>query len=397
MTARRASGALLALCLVACGPKVDPLLPMKAELGQARRSPVGDAPHARVAVALGTTTDVLLRALNPEEPLLVPVGFGTAALVRPTLDRPALALKRSPACDCPQVDLRLSGTVDVDLSGLLGNAKLADDLGFQATGQGTARLSLDRAGPDGAQVLALEPEPADPFRLEIRLAESSGIINDKLVERQVVGPLTQALSQPVPLLTLPADLPIRARQVALEPASLPLAALWVEAAPAEPPPDLAIEEGWAIATTEANLLAVLRAAFATLPQTRAWRVEPIGLTVAPDRLTADLRLHKVARRPKWRTYHLEADLALGERLVVTPTSVEETGAKGFGLSLVAPFVAGRVRKQILAFRLDEAAVTTRKVGRSELSLRVDRVESDGTDVRVFGSIDAPDAAEPLGE
>jgi hypothetical protein len=374
------------LALVACGPKLDPLLPMKAELGEARRMPPGDAPHVRLTLAAPTAAGLVKRALQSDEPLTVPVMLGTSARISPDLGEPRLEITASPACDCPRANLFVEGTVDVELAGLLGRAVLADDLAFTATATGTARLGI-QPGEDGGQVVVLEPEPRDPWAVDIRLAQPAGLINDATINRQVTAPIAELLSRPVPLFAMPPAIPVRLSRIGLDTRPDPSAGLWLIAAPAGPVDELSVDEGWAVGTTDANLLAGARAAFAELPQTRNWRAEPTDLAVDDGELTFGLRLHKVARSPRWRAYSVRATYTIDEAITVRPVEVVRTGRRGFTMSVVGPFVDARVRKQLLATVVEQPASLVRKVGASEVTFTLRSIQADGDGVIARGSVD----------
>ncbi|MCB9678775.1 MAG: hypothetical protein H6737_26970 [Alphaproteobacteria bacterium] len=384
---------LPALLLVACGPKIDPLHPLKAEVQEARRAgPDGTPPHVRVTLAEKTAGELLQTAIG--KPITVPVMLGTAAVVTPTIDLPDLGVTASRACDCPRAEVSLRGSFDVELRGLLGKQKLADDLGFEAAATGSLALSFDRKDDAGAPILALEPVPQDPWDIRITLDEQQGMIDDELVRKQVSQPLADLLAKPLVLATLPKTLPVKPVKAQLEVADHPTAALWLRAKPAEAPPEVSVESGWAIASTETAVTSAARAAFAALEQPKKWKLEPLGLTVGEDATwEADLRLHKVARKAKLRDYHAKGELIIGERIEVKVTSMARTAKRGWGGSITALFIDGRLRQQAMRLALSEPATRKADINGIPMDLTVTRITSEGTGVFVYGTLQ-PSEEEP---
>ncbi|MEZ4319610.1 MAG: hypothetical protein R3F61_18990 [Myxococcota bacterium] len=390
--------ALLALGVAACGPKLDPLHPLKAELSEARRDgPRGTPPHVRATLATSTLTGLVRSTISdPERPISVPVMLGTSAVVMPALDPPTLDIGRSQACDCARVQLDVSGSVDIELRGLLGRQKLAEGLGFAAQATGTAQLSVDRIADTGEKIVALEPVPADPWDIRITLDNPKGMVNDDLVRNQVSRPLVEALSKPVTLAKLPPTLPVQPARIDLEVASDPTAALWLRGRPADAAPSIEVAEGWGIATTESAVTAGARAAFAVFEQPKRWKLEPLAVRVDDGTWEADVRLHKVARRAKYRDYTLHGTLTIGESIAIAPDSAVRTAKAGWGGSLVAPFIDGRFRKQAEKLELEIPVSTEQKLGQSAYTLTVERITSTGPEVFVYGSIEpGPRADAPL--
>lgn len=385
--------ALPVLLLVACGPKLDPLHPMKAELAQARRSPGEGEPHAVVAIAESTLTDLVTEAFA--EPITVPVMMGTAASVKPDLQRPTLSIVESAQCDCPRFEIGATGEVDIDLAGLLGRQKLADDLGFQARASGAARFTLAPT-EDGGQTVFLAPVRREPWSIDVTLAESKGLVTDKLVRNQVTAPLEQQLAQPLAIATIPPTVPLRAAKIAFQVADDPTIAFWAQARPPKRAPKTPTpERGWALVITEDGLLASTRASMAALVQHPRWKIEPRGLQVDDGRWTAQIRLHKVARRAKYRDYTVDGTFVLGEEGVeIFGTSALRTDKAGWGLSVVSLFADGRVRKTVEELTLDVPSSMPIQLGKTHLRLELTSVESPGKQVRLAGEVliaEPPDA------
>jgi len=386
--------ALLMGLLVACGPKLDPLHPLKAELAQARRAgPTAAPPHVRATLATSAINELIqLAVANPKKPIIVPVMLGTSAVVRPTLQPPAIALQESPDCDCPRVHVELDGQVDVELAGLMGRRTLADDLEFEAVATGSSRISLDR-DEERNTVIALAPVESDPWDVSITIAEPQGMINDELIAAQVSGPLAEQLKRSIPLASLPPTTPVQPARIEIEVAADPTAAVWLQGRPSEPAPAVEVDEGWAVATTEDGALAITRAAFAGLEQPGRWKIEPIGLQIDDDSWTVEVRVHKVARRSKYRDYRLSGPIIIGETIPVTVNSTERIAKGGWGISLVSLFVDGRVRKQAASASLEIPAIVQRNINGTPIRFRVLRIDSPGSDVFIYGRLEPgePDA------
>jgi hypothetical protein len=378
---------LVCIGLCACGPKIDPLYPMTAELSKARRDgPDRAEPHLRFTLANRTASALVQESIaDPDAPILFGFGIGVA-LIEPKLDPPTLVLTDSPGCDCPRADITVGGAVDIELQGLMGKRKLADGLGFSAHIVGATELSVNRVSPEGERLVTLEPVGGDPWAVDIQLAEEKGMLTNDVVRDQVAAPLLALLSKPVPLARIPAEVPVELARLAVEPGDDLTAAAWLKAAPADPPPDVQIDDGWVVATTESALTAGARAALVSMQQHPRFKIEPLAVTVDDGTWTADVRLHKVARKAKYRDYTIAGDFAIDDVIRIAPTSVERTEKAGWGLSLVGGFIDGRIRKQVLDLELELANTSRSKVVNRAVELKVQRVESEGSKVFVYGGI-----------
>ncbi len=372
--------------LIACGPKTDPLYPMAAELSKAsREGPDRMPPHLSFVMASDTASTALQEAVSdPDSPIVVGFGIGVA-LIQPTLESPSLNAVESPGCDCPRLDLSVRGTLDIEMQGLMGTRKLADGLGFTTHLVGATKLSVNRKSPEGDRLIVLEPVSTDPWAIDITLEEEKGMLNNEMIRGQA-DTFLQQLAQPLPLGRIPAKVPVELARLQLEPAEDLVATAWLKGRAADPPPEVSIDEGWVVATTESAITSGARAAMVNVEQHPKYKIEPLSVTVDDGSWTADVRLHKVARKAKYRDYTITGDFTLGDAIQIVPTSVERTDKAGWGLSLAAGFIDGRIRKQVLDLELELASTSRTKVVNRAVELTIQRVESEGEAVFVYGGI-----------
>ncbi|MCB9671920.1 MAG: hypothetical protein H6736_19580 [Alphaproteobacteria bacterium] len=378
----RATGLLL--LLAACGPKLDPLVPMRSEVGEARQHGPGPHPHLTFAVDEATTLALVEQAAQLDHPRAFPLFMGAAATLAVHVADPDLTITARPGA--PHVHLDVGGTFDATISSFLGTAKLADGLGFSGTLSGGLRLALE-PGED-AQHIFIVPVPDDRFVATVQLQAEKGPLTDAAVGSQLDKLLEQAFAGPLQVGRIPHTVPLRAAALALQPAEDPTVAVWIQARPPkDAPPAVAPEGGFVIATTDDALLSGARAALATVEQHRTWKIEPRELHVEPESFEAVLRLHKVARRLKWRDYRVRGTLALTpDALAVRATEVDEIAKKGFGASLIGPFVKGRVRKEVLRVDLALPRATDQRVGKGGLTWTLERLRAHPAGVTVEGSV-----------
>jgi hypothetical protein len=350
---------LLALTGVACGPKIDPLVPLRAELAAAKKAGTGPHPHLRFALAEQTALAVVEKAAGLDRELVLSLGMGAAAKVDVGLRNPRIRVR--PSDHGPHLDLDIGGGFSATVSSILGTAKLADGLGFTATLGGGVRFGL--RGDQGDQIVELRPVKRDPFVAEVTLAEEKGPLTNQLVNQQLAGLLEQTFAKPVLLGRIPDTVPIRAAGLRLLPDDVPTAGVWLQARGIDSPvPEARPDRGWTLATSDDAVLYGVRAVAARMKQHRTWQIEPRQLTVQPTRFEGVVRVHKVARKLKWRDYRVTGTVELGERLKVRATEVEEIDKAGWGGSLIGPFVKGQVKRRVRRIDLDLPAKTDQPIG-----------------------------------
>lgn len=367
----------LAIGLTACGPKVDPLLPMKAELAAARKAGPAAHPHAQFALAESTALTIVQQAIGLDREQAVPLGMGAAAKIKANLTNPKYTLRTSRKKE-PHAQFDLDGRVSATVSSILGTARLADRLGFSGSIGGGIRFGFK--GSDTGQVVQLLPVKGDRIKATITLAAEKGPLTNTFVNKQIDGLLRQTFAEPLLIGRIPADVPLRAAALRLLPATTPMAGLWLQAPKIDAAvPSATPKSGWTLTTSNEAVLQASRAAFARMNQHRTWKIEPRELAVHPTGFDAVVRVYKKSRGLKYRDYQIGGTIQLDDRLVVTPVSVVEIDKQGFGASLVGPFVKGQVRKRVMALAIDRPAAIEQPIGKRSITwtLQTIRVLDEG--------------------
>lgn len=380
---------LLPLLLVACGPKLDPLLAMKAEVAAARQQGPAEHPHLRFAIDEATTLSIVEELAQLDEPRVVPLGGIGAARIAVHLDTPDLSIEER--ATAPHVQLAGQGSFDANVSTLLGSMRIADGLGFSVRIGGGLSLGL-RAAADATEIVVV-PVRRDGWSAEVVLEEEKGPLTNELVAGQIGKILQKVFSEETRIGRIPHTVPLRANALALHPAEHPMLDVWLRARPtSRPPPEPDPNGGFALATTDEAVLVGARSAMALVEQHRTWKIEPREVELRADRFETVLRLHKVARRSKWRDYRVIGSVEVSERLRVRAEQVEEIGRRGFGASLIGPFVKGRVKREVMRFDLDLPASTQQPVGKGALSWKLERIHDDDGVLTLEGTVSALEEA-----
>ncbi len=376
----RAGWPIAGLLTMACGPKLDPLEPMRGEVAIQRQREPGPAPHLYFAIAEPAASELVHDLLEPEKPRLVPMMMGATVTV--TVDLDPLGFEVSPG---PHLRIDAAGRFDATLSSLLGKRRLADAMGFRGHLEGGVRFAIEPA--DGGQRISMVPATDDPWTSSIHLESPTGVLDDEALAGPLEALTASALGEPVVLGLLPDRLGLALHRLALEPTSPPTLGVWLLAAPpGSAPPRPTPTEGFAIATNDDALLAGARAYFTDYVPRPSWRVEPRALHVTEDRFEAIWRLHKVARRTKWREYRIEGTIDLQEDLRIRVTGAEERDRKGFGGSLIGPLIRHRVKRSMLRFDQRFPATFLQRAGDRSIRWSLERLHSAEAGLIIEGAV-----------
>lgn len=290
---------LLLLALAACAPHVDPLAPTRAALAEAQATPAADLPAHAVVRASDTTLGALVADLAVGTPLTAPGPFGMRLVLIPEVEH---AVARAEGDGPLQVHAELEGTTDIVFP-LLS----AKDLPWDVTVDGTLGLEVVPT----ANGLQLGLRWADPDALGIRLGlgEAPEAVV-ALAEGAVRGALVGALGEQGLAFALPDTPWAEVRDLRVEGDGATLTAHLVLSGVGGAPPPLpdVPEDGAVLAISDASLLGIARALALRQPADAKLVVDPLALTLAADRVVADVRVHRRARRARWRTYRIEGPL-----------------------------------------------------------------------------------------
>lgn len=379
--------ALPLVLLAACGPKLDPLAAMKAEVGAARQQgPTGPA-HVRLVLAEQPALQVLEDLAQLDRPRLIPLGGIGAAKVSADLGAPELSL--SPGTRSTRLEISVGGRFDASVTTLLGSMRLAEGMGFEAQLAGALRLGV--RWTDEGQDLVLVPVESDPWTSTVRLEEQKGPLSDEMVSRQIANALDSLFARETRILHIPPETPLRLQALELVPAEHPTLDVWLQAAASEEPaPTADPEDGFVVAWNASALLAALRASFALADQHDTWRIEPTGATLQEDGFELRLKIHKAARRQKWREVRVTGELAIDDRITLRTTAVEELGHRGFRGSLLTPFVRRRIAREAMALDLDLPAGFEQPLGQRAVRWTIDGLEAARDGYRLTGSLEVVD-------
>jgi len=286
---RRLILAAAALLAVACAPKLDPLAALKEELGAHRAT----EPQATVVL-----DDEALSAMAGEllgRPHTAPGPLGMAVVIMPEVERSQV--KVQPDDDAVSVEMEVDGAVDIAFP-----LASQDDLAFEGVLRAPVVASV-RPDPRGSWVL-LGWAPNREVVAQVQLPGSSeqlASLTTGLVQGALAGALREPKGALVPMTPWGpiTDVALDARgddllahvTVAGAPGSLP--------EPVDPPP-----HGFAVVVSEASVLGLLQGLAASSQDRETYVVEPIALTFEGDIATAELRVHKRARKERWRRYRV---------------------------------------------------------------------------------------------
>jgi len=314
--------AVLGLALAAgCGPKIDPLTELKAEMAAVRAT----EPQATVVLDDAALTDMAAELLG--RPYTAPGPLGMAVVVLPDIERAAVRVLGTDGD--VTVDLEVDGIVDIAFP-----LASQDDLAFEGHLQAPVLASV-RPDPSGSWVL-LGWTPGQEVGAEVALPGAPEQL-EALTSGLVQGALSGALAEPQGAL-IPntpwgpiTNVTLGARDDDLLAFVTVAGAPGVRAEPVSPPPG-----GFAVVLGEESVLGLLKGLAATGQEAETYVVEPLSVSFTEELVHAELRVHKRARRERWRRYRVTGPLVwqAGSLRLDAPT-LELVDAQGWrkGLSV----------------------------------------------------------------
>ncbi len=289
MGTRRLSVTLLLALAAGCGPKIDPLTELKAEMAAVRAT----EPQATVVLDDVALTDMAAALLG--RPYTAPGPLGMAVLVIPDIERAAVRVLGEG--DDVTVDLEIDGLVDIAFP-----LASQDDLAFEGHLQARLVASV-RPDSAGSWVLLGWP-PGQDVRAEVALPGAPKQLA-ALTTGLVQGALSGALAEPKGAL-IPntpwgpiTNVTLGARDGDLLAFVTVPGAPGVRADPVTPPPG-----GFAVVLGEESVLGLLQGLAATGQEAETYVVEPLSVSFTGELVHAELRVHKRARRERWRRYRV---------------------------------------------------------------------------------------------
>ncbi len=355
----------LLLGLAACGPKIDPLDPLKTELA---RAPVPE-PQATVVLDDGAISAMVADLLG--HPQTAPGPLGIRVVVVPTLGSTTVRATPADADGAVILDAAIDGELDIAFP-----LASQDDLRF--AGQLRAPvLATVRPDPAGSWVLVSWVDRAS-VQVGVQLPDANAAL-ESLTTGLVQGALSGVLAEPKGALvpTTPWG-PVADVQLGAVDDDL-LAYVTVAGAPGvRAEPVAAPEGGFAVILSEGSTLGLLQGLAARSQEEETYVVEPRGIRFVDGHASAELVVHKRARQPKWRRYRVSGPVSWeGGRLRVSDVELElleahrwsgglsvsigegravstlQDGVGGLPTALVQPLTAD------LALRVEVSAVETR--------------------------------------
>lgn len=310
--------AVLIVALVGCGPPVDPLAATRQAYADALARPVADEPAHAVVRASDDTLGAFLGDLAVGAPIVAPGPFGMNLVLIPEVTQ---ATAHTQARDPLEVRAELAGTTDIVFP-----LMSADDLGWTVAVEG-ALTSWTSDDHDGLHI-GLKWHDPEALRVTLGLDGAPEQVS-ALAEGAVRGTLTGLMGEQGIGFTLPHTPWARVRDLRLRGGDEGLTAELVLSGTqgAPPPPPEVPQRGIVLAVSDDTLLGVAQALAADqqLPDDKLV-VEPRSLQLHGQGIVAELRVHRKSRRPKWRTYRLEAPLIWeGSTLSLPVESLELVG------------------------------------------------------------------------
>jgi hypothetical protein len=293
------------LLLAACGQPLDPLTDLKAERAAWPEPEQADANAVvRVGAALG---ERLVAELVDGSSFASPPGpFGLRLIVLPSVDEASVRLTGDALLD---LELDVQGTADLR-TGFGGPSDLPWTAAIDAT------VALDaRSTPEGLAVSLGLPTP-DAMTVQVELsglegdagAVASGAAAGAL-ESSLAGLLAEPLEATLPATPgTPRDVRARAVDGGLV-LDLALPALGPAATPQLPADP---GDGFVAVVPEATLLAWGRAVASTQLPVGAAVFEPERVDIQDGTLVLEVKVHRTARRERWRRYRASVDLGLAD-------------------------------------------------------------------------------------
>ncbi len=328
---------MLLLALFACTPDIRGLYEEErtSALEVATERPRDWKPDVSLQIAgpdfeeaVGTALESALT--RARDPLVVPIGLGLEARLRPEFTVQEATVAGSTACPaCLSFDAELTGRATWSLGPASGTIPL------DVSAQGVFALEV----ADGNVVQAT---PRSVSSVRVKVKDVGGLkVNPS---KQIQAWMTDQLSTRIPKIRiveldtslLPLrDLRLRSEDGAVRiealsdvPGSRPLGAVEAPAA------------GVRLAISETALVGLARrAAFQKGELTMDVYADPLEMNVEGSAFTLDLRIWRLVGRGWWRDYRIFGELsAKGGAIHLAPTRVEELG-KSAGAGLVDPLAA----------------------------------------------------------
>jgi hypothetical protein len=366
---------------VACGPPVDPLAATRDAYREALSTDATQAPAHALVRASDEAVGQLVADLALGAPLTAPGPFGMKLVLLPEVTS---AVAHTSARAPLEVRAELAGTTDIVFP-LLS----AKDLGWTSTISGALHSWTDES-PEGLSVGVRWHDP-DAVDVTVGLDGAPEQVV-AMAEGAVRGAVTATLTEGVGFVLPPTpwarvrDLRLVGTEEGL------LAELVLSGLGGAPPPmpDLP-EQGMVLAISDDTLLGVAQAlAVEQQPPGGKLMVEPIELTLSADGVDALIRVHRKARRPRWRSYRLSAPLIWeGESLSLPVEQLQLEGQERWkGGWRVG--IGERRAVALLQDGLGEVP-TTLVAPIGERALHVELVELQTVDgaLRMVGRVDLP--------
>jgi len=352
--------------LVACGPRIDPLLGPREAYREALLTPPSELPPHAVVRASDEQLGALLGELAVGEPLTAPGPFGMKLVLLPEVSHATMTSEgREPL----SVHADLRGTTD-----LVFPLLSADDVPWEAEVRGelTSWTREQGAGLD----VGLRWHDPSAVAVSLRLPDvpdQAAAVAEGAVKGAVVGVLDEGIGFTVPRTPWGA-----VRDVRLEGSEGGLTAELVLSGLGGAPPPLpdVPAEGLVAAMSEGTALGVAQAiAIEGQQPDDKYVIEPVALTLSPDVATVDVRVHKRARRPKYRTYRLAAPLQYNGESLSWPVAELQLVDHERWPGGVKTSIGERRALALLEESLDDVPdVLTTAVGKRSLTVRLTDVE-----------------------
>jgi hypothetical protein len=325
------------LALFACTPDVRGLYESErtAALEVATERPRDWQPDVTLQIAgpdFEEAVSVALKAAltRTQDPLVVPIGLGFEAKLKPVFTIEEAVLRTSDTCpSCLSFDAELNGKATWSLGPSSGTVPL------DVSAQGVFALEVANGN-------VIQAVPRAITSVKVKVMDFNGLkVNPS---KQIQEWLTDQLSDRIPKIKIveldTSLLPLRDLRLRSQAGAVRIEAL-SDVPGARPVGNIEVPtEGVRLAISETALIGLARrAAFQQGELTMDVYADPLEMNVEGTQFTLDLRLWRLVGRGWWRDYRIFGDLAVkGGAIQLVPSRVEELG-KSPGAGLVDPLAA----------------------------------------------------------
>lgn len=328
---------MLLLALLACTPDVRGLYESErsAALEVATERPRDWEPDITLQIAgpdFEEAVSVALKAAltRTQDPLVVPMGLGFEARLRPVFSIEEATLRSSETCpSCLSFDAVIVGKATWSLGPASGTVPL--DVGAQGV------FALEVANGN-----IIQATPRAITSVQVKVMDFGGLKMNP--SKQVQEWLTEQLSERIPKIKIveldTSLLPLRDLRLRSQAGAVRIEAL-SDVPGARPIGKIDLpDSGVRLAISESALVGLARrAAFNQGELTMDVYADPLEMNVEGNEFTLDLRLWRLVGRGWWRDYRIFGELSVtGGALQLVPKRVEELG-KSAGAGLVDPLAA----------------------------------------------------------